>query len=75
MLGALLLITLGILFLLNNLYPAEFAFSRMWPIVLIVIGFVKIVEHFQHRKVSTSSTATASSDQRSRTSDGRVEKS
>ncbi len=56
MLGALLLITLGILFLLNNLYPAELAFSRLWPVVLIVIGLVKIVEHFQRRKVSHSST-------------------
>ena len=46
MLGALLLITLGILFLLNNLYPAQFQFSEMWPVILIVIGVVKIVEYF-----------------------------
>lgn len=56
MLGALLLITLGVLFLLNNLYPVEFGFSRMWPIVLIVIGLVKIVEYFQRRSVLPSST-------------------
>ena len=75
MLGALVLITLGVLFLLNNLYPAEFGFSRMWPIVLIVIGIVKIVDHFQHRKVPHSSTGSALSDKPTGTSDGREEKS
>ena len=56
MLGALLLITLWILFLLNNLYPAEFAFFRLWPVVLIVIGLVKVVEHFQRRRLFESSS-------------------
>ena len=47
MTGAFVLITLGVLFLLNNLYPADFRFARMWPVILIVIGVVKIVEYFQ----------------------------
>ena len=46
MTGPLIFITLGVLLLLNNLYPARFEFTRMWPVVLIVIGLVKIVEHF-----------------------------
>jgi len=44
MLGPLLLIALGVLFLLNNLYPDVYRFSRMWPVVLIVIGLAKILE-------------------------------
>ena len=47
MTGAFVLITLGVLFLLNNLYPSDFRFGRMWPVILIVIGVVKIVEYFQ----------------------------
>ena len=47
MLGPLLLIVLGILFLLNNLYPGMFRFGRMWPVILIVIGLAKVLEYFQ----------------------------
>jgi hypothetical protein len=47
MLGPLLLIVVGILFLLNNMFPGEFRFSRMWPVILIVIGFVKVIEYFR----------------------------
>ena len=46
MVGPLVLITLGVLLLLNNVYPG-FEFSRMWPVILIVIGFVKIADYFQ----------------------------
>ena len=45
MVGPLVLITLGVLLLLNNVYPG-FEFSRMWPVILIVIGFVKIAGLF-----------------------------
>ena len=69
MLGALLLITLGVLFLLNNLYPADFDFSRMWPIVLIVIGVVKIVEHFQRRRQLRTSAVGSLTDARPATPD------
>ena len=47
MLGPLLLIVLGFLFLLNNIYPGVFRFSRMWPVILIVIGLSKVFEYFQ----------------------------
>jgi hypothetical protein len=43
--GAFIFITLGVLILLNNLFPAQFGFERTWPVILIVIGTVKIVEH------------------------------
>jgi len=47
MLGPVLLIVIGVLFLLNNLFPGEFRFGRMWPVILIVIGFVKVLEYFR----------------------------
>jgi hypothetical protein len=50
MTGPLILITLGVLFLLNNLYPGMFRFGRMWPVILIVIGLSKIAEYFQQQR-------------------------
>ena len=47
MLGPLLLIVLGVLFLLNNMYPGVFRFGKMWPVILIVIGLAKVLEYFQ----------------------------
>ena len=47
MLGPLILIVLGVLFLLNNMYPGTFRFGRMWPVILIVIGLSKVIEYFQ----------------------------
>jgi hypothetical protein len=47
MIGPLLLIVIGALFLLNNLYPGYFEFGKMWPVILIVIGVAKILEYFQ----------------------------
>ena len=47
MLGPVLLIVIGVLFLLNNMYPGVFRFSRMWPVILIVIGITKVVEYIQ----------------------------
>jgi hypothetical protein len=43
MTGPLILITLGVLLLLQNLYPQTFGFSRVWPVVLIVIGLSKVL--------------------------------
>jgi LiaI-LiaF-like transmembrane region len=50
MTGPLILITLGVLFLLNNLYPDLFRFGRMWPVILIVIGLSRIAEYFQQNR-------------------------
>jgi len=47
MLGPLLLIVIGILFLLNNMYPGVFRFGKMWPVILIVIGLAKVIEYIQ----------------------------
>ena len=49
MMGPLMLIVIGILFLLNNLFPYQFRFNRMWPVILIVIGVVKVIEYFRDR--------------------------
>jgi hypothetical protein len=50
MTGPLILIALGILLLLHNLYPTVFQFSRMWPVILIVIGLSRIAEYFHQRR-------------------------
>ena len=41
------MIALGVLFLLNNMYPGAFPFGKMWPVVLIIIGLSKVIEYFQ----------------------------
>ena len=46
MTGPLMLIVIGVLFLLNNLFPA-FSFGKMWPVILIVIGVMKVAEYFR----------------------------
>ena len=46
MVGPLLLIVIGVLFLLRNIYP-YFGFDKMWPVILIVIGLAKVIEYFQ----------------------------
>ena len=43
------MIVLGVLFLLNNLYPEQFRFGRMWPVILIVIGITKVIEYFRNQ--------------------------
>ena len=49
MMGPLILIVLGVLFLMNNVFPGTFSFGRLWPVILIVIGVVKIVEAIQKK--------------------------
>jgi phage shock protein C len=39
LLGGLILVVLGLLFLANNLLP-DFRFGDYWPVILIVIGLV-----------------------------------
>jgi hypothetical protein len=53
MLGPLLLIVIGILFLLNNMYPGVFRFGKMWPVILIVIGLAKVFEYLQAPREET----------------------
>ncbi|PYS43023.1 MAG: hypothetical protein DMG14_02130 [Acidobacteria bacterium] len=55
MLGPLLLIVIGVLFLLRNMYPEVFGFHKMWPVILIVIGLAKILEYFQGHPEKTES--------------------
>jgi hypothetical protein len=49
MTGPLILIVLGALLLLNNLYPEVYRFSRVWPVILIVIGIAKLLESLVNR--------------------------
>ena len=51
MMGPLLLIVIGVLFLLNNMVPG-FRFGKMWPVILIVIGLVRIVEYLTGKDLS-----------------------
>jgi hypothetical protein len=55
-LGPLLLIVIGILFLLNNMYPGVFRFGKMWPVILIVIGLSKVIEYFQSPRQQDTET-------------------
>ena len=56
MLGPLLLIVIGVLFLLNNMYPGVFRFGKMWPVILIVIGLSKVIEYFQAPRQQNTKT-------------------
>ena len=58
MLGPLLLIVLGVLFLLNNMYSGVFCFGKMWSVILIVIGLSKVVEFFRGPRTESTSTDT-----------------
>lgn len=52
MTGPLILIVLGVLLLLNNLYPEMYRLSRVWPVIIIVIGIAKVLEALVHRNRS-----------------------
>jgi len=41
--GPAVLVTIGVLFLLANM--ADYPFHRTWPIMLIVIGLIKVVRY------------------------------
>jgi hypothetical protein len=49
MTGPLILIVIGVLFLLNNLYPDVYRFSRLWPVILIAVGAAKVLEGWLRR--------------------------
>jgi hypothetical protein len=41
--GPAVLITIGSIFLAERLWP-DFSFHRLWPLILIVIGIVRLLE-------------------------------
>ena len=60
--GPLILLTLGVLFLLHNLRP-EFSFARLaqyWPYLLILWGAARLVEYFVCRATSRPIASTLS---------------
>ena len=50
MTGPLILIVLGVLLLLNNLYPAQYPIGRVWPVIIVVVGIAKVLESIAHRR-------------------------
>ena len=53
---ALILISLGILFLLNNFLP-RFNFGKLWPLILVVIGLAILAQGSKKKDAGTSSEA------------------
>ncbi len=47
--GPVILITVGVLFLIGQ-YSGRYSFGELWPVILIVIGAIKLLE-------ATASTA------------------
>ena len=43
LMGPVVLITLGVLFLIDQ-YSHRYSFTELWPILLIVIGVVKVAQ-------------------------------
>lgn len=46
--GPIMLITIGVLFALNQM--TDFTFWRTWPVLLIVLGLLSLAEHFSGPK-------------------------
>ncbi|RLE09234.1 PspC domain-containing protein [Candidatus Aerophobetes bacterium] len=61
---ALILISLGILFLLNNFLP-RFNFGRLWPLILVVIGLAILAQGSKKKDAGTSSEAKEKPEQES----------
>lgn len=47
--GATILITMGVLFLLGEVF--SFSFSKLWPILLIVVGILLLADVSHHKKI------------------------
>jgi membrane-bound ClpP family serine protease len=43
LMGPAMLITIGVLFLIGELHPG-YGFGRTWPVILLVIGAIKLAE-------------------------------
>jgi hypothetical protein len=46
LMGPIILIALGVMFLLQEFVP-EWGFSRTWPVLLMLVGVVKLLDSFQ----------------------------
>ena len=46
LMGPAILITIGVLFLLDRWRGEFFRFHYTWPVILLVIGFIKLAESF-----------------------------
>ncbi len=42
--GPAVLITVGAILMADRLWPGELGFHRLWPLILIVIGLVRLLE-------------------------------
>lgn len=42
--GPAVLITVGAILMADRLWPGELGFHRLWPLILIVIGLVRLME-------------------------------
>jgi len=42
--GPAVLITIGAILMADRFWPGEFGFHRLWPLILIVIGLVRLLE-------------------------------
>jgi hypothetical protein len=49
LMGPVVLITLGVLFLIDQ-YSHRYSFTELWPILLIVIGVVKVAQSLASRE-------------------------
>jgi len=48
LLGGIIIIVIGIIFLLNSFFP-WIAIGNLWPLILIVVGLIIIVQAFKRR--------------------------
>lgn len=44
LMGPAMLLTIGVLFLLENLHESSLGFHRTWPVILLVVGAVKLLQ-------------------------------
>jgi hypothetical protein len=44
LMGPVVLITIGALFLLHQMHVPSLTFDRLWPVILLVIGVVKLLQ-------------------------------
>jgi len=54
LMGPVILITLGVLFLLGQMIDG-LSFGRLWPVLLVVIGLIKLVEGMSSTEGHTGS--------------------